>query len=140
MNPSSSTHTQRPTTSIIASSGRLRGEHFLLTADRLMLELDQTNLELVSAKAEGNIQVHMSATEAEGELVIYAASAVFRPERQCLNLRGWSGTRENGMNVPAPIARHELAVPTDGTLFIPLVQRQAERRTPINPMPLQAAA
>lgn len=138
MNPPTSTPKQRQTTNVIAASGRLRNEHFLLTADRLTLELDQGNFELVSAKAEGNIQVHMNAAEAEGELVIYAASAVFRPERQRLNLRGWIGTRENGLDVPAPIARHELAIPTDGTLFIPLMQEQ--KRPSIKLGDLRAAA
>ena len=140
MNQNSLTMNERQTSHVVAASGRLRNEHFLLTADHLLLELDRNSLELVLARAEGNIKVHIHGPEGDGELVIYAASAVFRPERQCLRLGGWTGTRENGLDIPAPIGRHELVIPTDGSLSAPLLQDQTGKRTPIRPTPLRVAA
>ena len=140
MNQNSLTMNERQTTHVVAASGRLRNEHFLLTADHLLLELDRDSLELVLARAEGNIEVHINGPEADGELVIYAASAVFRPERQCLRLGGWTGTRENGLVIPAPIARHEITIPTDGSLLVPAMQEQAGKRLAIRPTPLRVAA
>ena len=130
----------RKTTNVIASSGRIRNDHFLLTADHILLEVDQTNFELVSAMAEGNIQVHMATPDAEGEYVIFAQSAVYQPHCQRLNLNGWSGTRENGIEVPPATSRREVAIPTDGSFLLPLMQEQAEKRLPIAFAPLKKAA
>lgn len=130
----------RKTTNVIASSGRIRNDHFLLTADHILLEVDQASFELVSAMAEGNIQVHMATHEAESEYVIFAQSAVYQPHCQRLNINGWSGTRENGVECPPATARHEVAIPTDGSFLLPLMQEQAEKRLPISYTPLKKAA
>lgn len=134
------TTTARQTTNVIAASGRLRNEHFLLTADHILLEVDQASFELVSAMAEGNIQVHMVTPDPEGEYVIYAQSAVYQPHRHRLNLNGWLGTRENGVETAPSKARREVAVPTDGTFLLPMMQEQAEKRLPITHTPLRQAA
>jgi hypothetical protein len=119
------------TTKVVAASGRLRNEHFLLTADHILLEVDPATFELVSAMAEGNIQVHMAPPEGEGEYVIFAQSAVYRPQARRLNLAGWLGTREDGIEFPAVADRREVVVPTDGTFLLPYMQEQAETRLPI---------
>lgn len=132
--------TARKTTKVIAASGRLRNEHFLLTADHILLEVDPASFELVSATAEGNIQVHMASPNPEGEYVIFAESAVYQPHFQLLNLNGWIGTREDGVECAPLTARREIVVPTDGTFLLPYMQEQAEKRLPIGHRPLQKAA
>ena len=121
----------RKTTNVIAASGRLRNEHFLLTADYLLLEVDQASFELVSAMAEGNIHVHLTPSNAERDLVLHAESAVFQPMRQRLTLNGWLATREDGVEHPAPMTRREIVVPTDGSFLLPAMSEQAEKRLPI---------
>lgn len=133
-------NTARKTTNVIAASGRLRNEHFLLTADHILLEVDQASFELISAMAEGNIQIHMTTPDPEGEYVIFAQSAVYQPHCQRLNLNGWVGTRENGIELPANLSRREVAIPTDGTFLLPMMQEQAEKRLPIAHTPLRKAA
>ena len=113
--------TSRPatTTKVVAASGRLRNEHFLLTADHILLEVESATFELVSAMAEGSIQIHMTCPEPEAEYVIFAQSAVFQPDQQRLTLNGWIGVRENGV-MCGPVAAHgHLIVPTDGSFLLP---------------------
>ncbi len=131
--------TTRKTTNVIAASGRLRNDHFLLTADHLLLEVDQASFELVSAMAEGNIQIHMVTPDPDGEFVLYAKSAVFQPQRQRLSLTGWQGTRENGVDIPPSQSHRDVVVPTDGSFLLPMMPEQAEKRLPIKHT-LRAAA
>ncbi len=132
--------TARQTTKVIAASGRLRNDHFLLTADHILLEVDPNNFELISAIAEGNIQVHMASPHPDGEYVIFAQSAVYQPQEQRLNLTGWIGTREDGVECPPIAAQREIVVPTDGTFLLPFMQEQAEKRLPIEHRSLSKAA
>ena len=130
----------RKTSNVIASSGRVRNEHFLLTADHILLEVDPETFELVSAMAEGNIQVHMASPNPEGEYVIFAQSAVYQPHMNRLNLGGLVGTREDGQEYPALSVCREIVVPTDGTFFLPTMQEQAEKRLPIEHRSMPKAA
>ena len=130
--------TSRPTTTkVVAASGRLRNEHFLLTADHILLEVETATFELVSAMAEGSIEIHMTCPDAESEYVIFAQSAVFQPHRQRLTLNGWIGVRENGV-MCGPVASHgHLVVPTDGSFLLPHITENPFQTEPL-PMP-QAA-
>ena len=130
----------RQTTKVIAASGRLRNEHFLLTADHILLEVDPASFELVSAVAEGNIQVHMVMPNEADEYVIFAHSAVFQPHSHQLTLNGWIGTRENGVECPPTHTEREVMVETDGSFLLPDMPEQAEKRLPIAHRPLQKAA
>jgi hypothetical protein len=130
----------RKTSNVIAASGRLRNEHFLMTADHILLEVDPENFELVSAMAEGNIQVHMASPDAEAEYVIFAQSAVYQPHFQRLNLNGLLGTRENGVEHATTAGCRELIVPTDGSFFLPMMPEQAEKRLPISHRAIAKAA
>src|SRR3954464_15662023 len=103
------------TTKVIAAAGRLRSEHFLLTADHILLEVDPGSFDLVSAIGEGNIQVDMRLPHPYGEYVIYAQSAVFQPYYNRLNLNGPIGTRINGVEYPSAPVAGEVRIPTDGT-------------------------
>jgi hypothetical protein len=132
--------TARKTTNVIAASGRLKNDHFLLTADHILLEVDPESFELISARAEGNIQVHMVLPDPQAEYVIFAQSAMYHAEGQQLTLNGWIGTRENGVEYPPTTAQREIDVPTDGSPFLPMMQEQAEKRLPIEHRRLQEAA
>ncbi len=110
----------RQTTRVIAASGRLRNEHFLLTADHLLLEVDRSSFELVSAMAEGNVHVRLVAPDPEAEYVILARGALYQPYAARLSLNGCLGTRENGSTVPSRAGQHHMVVPTDGTFFLPI--------------------
>lgn len=130
----------RQTTNVIAASGRLRNEYFLLTADRILLEVDEASFELVSATAEGNIQVHLTTPDEDGEHVIFAQSAVYQPHNQRLDLGGWIGSRENGIE-SAPVATiREVVLPNEESFLLPHMQEQAEKRLPISHSPLRKAA
>jgi len=122
----------RKTTTVVASSGRLRNQHFLLTADHLLLEVDQSNFELVSAIAEGGIQIHMLMRENDEEYIIYTQSAVYHPHLQRVMLRGLKGTRENGIHLPPADSMGEVFLPTDGTFYFPDMAEQAESRLPLH--------
>lgn len=130
----------RQTTRVIAASGRLRNEHFLLTADHILMEVDPSNFELVSAMAEGNIQVHMATAEPDGEYVIFAQSAVYRPHSMRLDINGWIGTRENGVETGPTCEVREIELPTDATYLLPLMDEQAVKRLPIEHRSLVVAA
>lgn len=123
---------KRKTTTVVASSGRLRNDHFLLTADHLLLEVDQSNFELVSAIAEGGIQIHMLVRDNDEEYIIYAQSAVYHPHLQRVLLRGLKGTRENGVDFPPARTSGEVFLPTDGTFYFPNMSEQAEKRLPVH--------
>ena len=130
----------RKTTNVIAASGWLRNEHFLLTADHILLEVDAASFELVTARAEGNIQVHLNTPDPEGEIVIFAQGACFQPLGGKLDLTGCTGSRENGVEIPANWPHRELSVPTSRLALLPDMQDQAEKRLPILHAPLRAAA
>jgi hypothetical protein len=130
----------RQTSKVIAATGRLRNEHFLLTADHILMEVDVENFELVSALAEGNIQVHLDSPEPDGEYVLFAQSAVYQPGQQRLRLGGWIGTRENGVECAATDGDREIVLPTDGSFLLPMMQEQAEKRLPIANQALPKAA
>lgn len=124
----------RQTTRVIAASGRIRNEHFMLTGDHILMEVDPASFELVSALAEGNIQIHMASSEPGAEYVIFARSAVYQPHRQRLTLTGCPGICENGFE------HHEVIVPTDGTFLLPSPAEQAETHLPIEHETLVEAA
>jgi hypothetical protein len=123
--------TARHTTRVIAASGRIRNEHFMLTGDRILMEVDPASFELVSALAEGNIQIHMASLEAGAEYVIFARSAVYQPHRQRLILTGCPGICEDGFEHPEGALHHEVTVPTDGTFAHPSLAEQAEKHLPV---------
>jgi hypothetical protein len=118
------------TTKVVADAGRLRNEHFLLTADHLLLEVDPESFDLVSAIAEGNIHVHMTVPHPYGEYVIYAQSAVFQPYYQRLNLNGPIGTRINGVEYPSAPIVGEVRIPTDGSFALPPQASEKEKWLP----------
>jgi hypothetical protein len=130
----------RKTSNVIAASGRLKNDQFLLTADHILLEVDPETFELISARAEGNIQVHMVMPDPDSEYVIFAQSAVYHAEGQQLTLNGWIGTRENGIEYPPATAHREIEVPTDGSPFVPHMEEQAEKRLPIGRRVMPKAA
>ena len=129
----------RKTTTVVASSGRLRNDHFLLTADHLLLEVDQSNFELVSAIAEGGIQIHMLIRDNDEEYIIYAQGAVYHPQSQRVMLKGLKGTRENGIDFPPAEATGEVYLPMDGKFYYPNMPEQAEKRLPVHFQMQQAA-
>lgn len=130
----------RKTTNVIAASGRLRNEHFLLTADRILLEVDEASFELVSATAEGNIQVHLATPDADGEHVLFARSAVYQPHSQRLDLTGCIGSRENGVESAPEADERKVLLPNEELFLLPNMQEQAEKRLPITHTPLRQAA
>lgn len=127
------------TTQVIAASGRLLNEHFLLTADYLLLEVDTASLELVAARAEGNIQMHMRSCADDVEYVIFAQEAVYEPHDRRVMLQGWQGTRENGVDHPPSRSEREVSLPTDGTFYFPQMSEAAEKRLPLGQTLRQAA-
>jgi hypothetical protein len=127
-------NTNRQTTRVIASSGRIRNEHFMLTGDHILMEVDPASFELVSASAQGNIQIHMASPEPGAEFVIFARSAVYHPHRQRLTLSGCAGICEDGLEHP------EVIVPTDGTFLAPSMAEQAEKVLSIGHETLAEAA
>jgi hypothetical protein len=139
MKPQKHSVKARNTTKVVAASGRLRNDHFLLTADHLLLEVDHANFELVSAMAEGGIQMHMLTRETDEEYIIYAQSAVYHPEQQRVVISGWQGTRENGIDYPPAQSGREVYLPTDGTFYFPTMSEQAEKRLPVH-FAMKAAA
>jgi hypothetical protein len=132
--------TPRPTTRVIAASGRIRNEHFMLTADHILMEVDPANFELVSASAQGNIQIRMASPEPGADFVIFARSAVYHPHRQRLTLTGCAGICENGLEHPEGALHHEVIVPTDGTFLIPSIAEQPEKVLSIEHETLAEAA
>jgi hypothetical protein len=120
-------NTHRQTTRVIAASGRIRNEHFMLTGDHILMEVDPASFELVSASAQGNLQIHMASPEPGAEFVIFARSAVYHPDRQRLTLTGCAGICQNGLDHPEGALHHEVVVPTDGTFLVPSMAEQADK-------------
>lgn len=107
----------RRTAHFVSNTGHLRNEHFFLTADHLMLEVDQEKFELVSARAEGNIQLHMLCPDADHKYVASGQSAVYQPTDCRITLVGWTGSRHNGVDYPPTETRQNVVVPTDGSFY-----------------------
>ena len=104
-------------TKMVSTTGRLRNQHFLLTADHLLMELDSITFELVGAYAEGNVEVHMRSEDELEEYVAFAQSAIFHPSQSRLKLNGWNAGIYNGVEYPVQSARREVLLPTDGSFF-----------------------
>lgn len=124
-------NTARPTTRVFADSGRIRNEHFMLTGDRILMDVDPASFELMSALAEGNIQIHMASPDPRDEYVLFARRAVYQPHRQRLTLTGCAGICGD---------HHEVIVPTDGTFLLPSMAEQAVKGLPIEHETLVEAA
>lgn len=113
-----SCRSRRPTCHIVSSSGRLGNEHFILTADHLLLEVDTANFELVSAIGEGNLEIRVLHQGEDAGCVVHARSAVYQPERQRLVLSGWEETHWQGIVEQAPAAlQQKVVLPTDGSFL-----------------------
>jgi hypothetical protein len=125
-------NTTRQTSRVIAASGRIRNEHFTLTGDHILMEVDPASFELVTAFAQGNVQIHMVSPEPCAEYVIVARSAVYQPHRQRLILTGCAGICDNGAEHPAAALHHEVIVPTNGTFLPPSMAEQAVYGLPID--------
>jgi hypothetical protein len=117
MNARPPSHPRHQTARIVAASGRLRNPHFLLTADHLLLEVDQDSLEIVCAIAEGNVRVHMIEPGTQHEYIVFGRSAKYQPALKRLVLTGWTRTREAGVEQPAISAHREVLLPTDGSFY-----------------------
>ena len=103
---------------IVSNTGRLGNEHFLLTADHLMLEVDPASFELVSAFAEGNLAIHVLSQGQDAGCMVRARSAVYQPHRQRLVLSGWEDTHWQGVVETAPAAlQQKVVLPTDGSFL-----------------------
>lgn len=103
---------------IVSTTGRLGNEHFLLTADHLMLEVDPASFELVSAFAEGNLAIHVLSQGQEAGCMVRARSAVYQPHRQRLVLSGWEETHWQGVVETAPASlQQKVILPTDGSFL-----------------------
>jgi hypothetical protein len=109
--------TQRRTARFVSNTGHLRNEHFFMSADHMMLEVDQSTFELVSAHAEGNIQLHMLCPEGNQDYTAFGQSAIYQPERSRITLSGWTGARHNGQDYPPAGSRNNVVIPTDGSFF-----------------------
>lgn len=106
------------TSRLIAVTGRLRNEHFHLTTDHLLLEVDRATLNLQRAFAEGNVEVHLHHAPLGLEYVFFSRRAIYHPSDGHLHLSEWLGTRQNGRYEPFPEPRRELVLPVDGTFFM----------------------
>lgn len=107
----------RPRTRIVSATGRVRNDHFLLTADHLLLDVNPASLQLVAAFAEGNVQVHMLGAPSGGEFVIFGESAVYQAGRKRIVLAGWKGTLDCGVRSDAECSHREVLLPVDGSFF-----------------------
>ena len=119
MNAVHSPAEERRLTSVVSNTGMLKNDHFFLTADHLMLDLDQETFELVSARAEGSIRIHLLDREGVIDYIAMGQSAIYHPERQRIILNGWSGSHYRGVDYPPEIRHREVTVPTDGSFFEP---------------------
>lgn len=117
MNPAPASTTERPLTSVVSNTGMLKNDHFFLTADHLMLDLDQDSFELVSARAEGNIRIHLLNSEGLIDYIAMGRSAIYHPASQRITLNGWSGSHYRGEDLPPTTSHREVSVPTDGSFF-----------------------
>jgi hypothetical protein len=102
---------------IVSDTGLLRNEHFILQADHLMLEVDTRNLQLVSAIAEGGVQVRMLGAPGGVDFIVLARSAVYQAGRRRIMLNGWEGIMENGVMHPPSVTHQEMMLLVDGTFF-----------------------
>lgn len=111
---------RRKTSHIVSSSGRVGNEHFLLIADHLLLEVDPVNFELVSAFAEGHVNIHVLDRGNDAGCMVTARSGVYQAKRQRLVLSGWEETHWRGLVEAAPAAlQQEVVLPTDGSFLQP---------------------
>lgn len=116
---SSPTPLAKPRTSrLISVTGRLRNEHFLLTTDHLLLEVEKGTFDLQRAFAEGNVEVHLQHADLGLEYVFFSRRAIYHPGEGQLHLGEWLGTRQNGEFEPFSEPRRELVLPVDGTFFL----------------------
>jgi len=103
---------------IVSTTGRIGNEHFLLIADHLMLEVDPSSFELVSAYAEGNLTVHVLSQGQEAGCMVRARSAIYQPYRQRLVISGWEETHWQGVVETAPASlQQKVVLPTDGSFL-----------------------
>jgi hypothetical protein len=119
MSHSTATIEVRHITSVVSNTGMLKNEHFFLTANHLMLDLDQATFELVAARAEGNIHIHLLNKDGVIDYIAMGQSAIYMPERQRITLNGWSGSHYRGVDYPPETRHREVTVPTDGSFFVP---------------------
>ena len=117
MNASSDMSEVRNITSVVSNTGMLKNEHFFLTANHLMLDLDQESFELVAARAEGNIHIHLLNGDGVIDYIAMGQSAIYNPVRQRITLNGWSGSHYRGVDYPPEMRHREVVVPTDGSFF-----------------------
>jgi hypothetical protein len=126
----------RKTSHIASSSGRVGNDHFILTADHLLLEVDPSSFELVSAIAEGHVRVHLLDQGSDIGCLVLAKSGIYHPQEQRITLSGWEETRYNGIVEKAPaMMQQEAVLPTDGSFLNPL----ASREKPKNEAVMEAA-
>jgi len=110
----------RKTSHIVSSSGRVGNEHFLLIADHLLLEVDPSNFELVSALAEGNVTIHLLDQGQDVGCQVLARSGIYCPQKQRVTVSGWEEIRYNGLVEKAPATMQQEAIlPTDGSFLRP---------------------
>ena len=102
---------------IVSAPGRVRNEHFLMTADHLMMEVEPGTFKLRSAIAEGGIEVHLFGSPEGADFVVLAERATYDAQAQRLKLGGWKGTRLDGVESPPDFVAGEVVVPGDGTFF-----------------------
>ncbi len=76
---------------LISTSGLLKTEDFVLRADLFQLELDPDSFELLAARAEGNVEVHVISGLGREESVTTAQNATYRSQGKRLVLDGWRG-------------------------------------------------
>jgi len=101
---------------MVSTTGRLKNDAFLLSADHVMLEFDSATFDIVGAAGEGGVEVRMISPDHFDVYVAFAQSALFRPQEQILVLNGWSGSHFLGHHYP-PDETGELILPTDGSFF-----------------------
>lgn len=115
----SDTSDTRSITTVVSNTGMLKNEHFFLTAKHLMLDLDQETFELVSARAEGSIHIHLLNGDGVIDYIAMGQSAIYNPSRQRITLNGWTGSHYRGVDYPPELRHREVVVPTDGSFFEP---------------------